>query len=117
MFLPVSWTWTKGEKTVNGDEYDEGHRPNVANGFVERLARFIIAMAGSLFILVPMYIMALHQSQTKNLITTTVAVVLFAITCSTMLKTSNDQTLSATFGYAAVLMVFVGLTTQGNGSG
>ena len=50
------------------------------------------------------------------MITTTVAVVLFAITCSVMLKTSNDQTLAATFSYAAVLMVFVGLTTQGNNS-
>lgn len=68
-------------------------------------------MGGALFILVSMYIMALRQNPVKNLNTTTVAVVLFALVCSIPLKLANDQTFSAIFGYAAVLMVFVGLTS------
>ncbi len=85
--------------------------PTVLSKKVEAIARFIVALTGALFILVPMYIMSLHQDLTKNLVTTTVAVVLFALVCSLTLRTSNDQTLSATVGYAAVLTVFVGLTT------
>ena len=71
-------------------------------------------MVGALLILVPMYIMALHQNRDKNLITTTVAVVLFTLLYSLALRSSMEQTLAATAGYAAVLTVFVGLTSAGN---
>jgi len=67
-------------------------------------------MFGAVSILVPMIIMSLNNSKTKSLVTTSIAVVLFACICSFMLRTANDQTLAATAGYAAVLMVFVGLT-------
>jgi hypothetical protein len=70
-------------------------------------------MVGTLYILVPMCIMALHQNRNKNLITTMIAVVLFALLCSVTRGTSNDQTLGATAGYAAVLTVFIGLTSSG----
>ena len=111
-FLPVSISWTDKEKDQKRDSYERGYQPIQASKTLDRLARFFVAMAGALFILVPMYVMAIHQDQIKNLITTTVAVVLFAIASSVALRTTNDQTLAATSGYAAVLMVFVGLTTQ-----
>lgn len=109
--LPVKWTWTKEERQAKPDLYAAGYAPNTLSPNVDRFARFTIAMAGALFILVPMYIMAIHQNRTKNLVTTTVAVILFALLCSLTLRTSNDQTLGATAGYAAVLTVFVGLTS------
>lgn len=112
MALPNLMTWTPKEKTQNPRTFTKSVMPMVPSDLVEKLARFIVAMTGALFILVPMYIMALHQSQTNNLVTTTVAVVLFALTSSIMLRTTNDQTLAVTAGYAAVLMVFVGLTSQ-----
>ena len=68
-------------------------------------------MFGALSILVPMIIMSLNTSKTKSLITTSVAVIIFASCCSLTFQTTNDQTLAATAGYAAVLMVFVGLTS------
>ena len=111
-YLPSSITWTKEEKQMRKDLYRKKFQPKTPSSLVERLAKFLVAMLGALFILVPMYVMALQESQTKNLITTTVAVVFFAIVCSLALRTTNDQTLAATTGYAAVLMVFVGLTTQ-----
>jgi hypothetical protein len=77
---------------------------------VEKLARFIIAMFGAISILVPMTIMSFHWSRTEAPITTSIAVALFATCCSLNLNTANDQTLVATAGYAAVFMVFVGLT-------
>ena len=95
--------------------YDEKkYKPTKLSPSVVRLARFLVAFAGAFFILVPMYIMVIDQSQTKNLVTTTVAVILFALLCAVTLRTSNDQTLGATVGYAAVLMVFVGLTSERN---
>lgn len=110
--LPSWISWTEDEKISRKDFYDKGdHAPERLSNAADRLARFIFAMGGALFILVPMYIMALRQNAVKNLITTTVAVVLFALVCSTPLKLANDQMLSATVGYAAVLMVFVGLTS------
>lgn len=110
-YMPSQITWTKAEMEAKPDLYHEGYAPTTLSSTIDRLARFTIAMAGALFILVPMYIMAIDQSRTKNLVTTTVAVVLFALLCSVTLRTSNDQTLAATAGYAAVLMVFVGLTS------
>lgn len=110
--LPKQISWTKEEKAMRKENYAMGYRPNILSSALDRLARFIVAMGGALFILVPMYIMALHQNPTKNLVTTTVAVVLFALVCSIPLGLTNDQTFSATVGYAAVLMVFVGLTTS-----
>jgi VIT1/CCC1 family predicted Fe2+/Mn2+ transporter len=109
--LPVRLSWTREEKQASPDSFQDGYRPKTLSATGDRLARFIVAMVGALFILVPMYIMALHQNRDKNLITTTVAVVLFALLCSVTLRTSNDQTLGATAGYAAVLTVFVGLTS------
>jgi hypothetical protein len=112
-YLPKQISWSKGEKAMRKELYEEGiYKPEMLSSTADRLARFIVAMGGALFILVPMYIMALRQSLTKNLVTTTVAVVLFALVCSIPLRLANDQTFSATVGYAAVLMVFVGLTSS-----
>jgi hypothetical protein len=111
--LPKQISWHAEEKLARKDLYDKGiYAPEKLSNMAERLARFIVAMAGALFILVPMYIMALRQNPVKNLVTTTVAVVLFALVCSIPLRLANDQTFSATVGYAAVLMVFVGLTSM-----
>lgn len=110
--LPSWISWPEDEKISRKSFYDEGtYAPERLSHAADRLARFTVAMGGALFILVPMYIMALRQNPAKNLITTTVAVMLFALVCSIPLKLANDQTFSATVGYAAVLMVFVGLTS------
>jgi hypothetical protein len=112
-YLPKQISWPQEEKALRKDLYEEGiYKPERLSSVADRLARFIVAMGGALFILVPMYIMALHQNLTKNLVTTTVAVVLFVLVCSVPLKLANDQIFSSTFGYAAVLMVFVGLTSS-----
>jgi hypothetical protein len=112
-YLPKQISWSQEEKALRKDLYEEGvYKPERLSSVADRLARFIVAMGGALFILVPMYIMALRQTLIKNLVTTTVAVVLFALVCSIPLRLANDQTFSATVGYAAVLMVFVGLTSS-----
>lgn len=111
-FLPKQVSWPEEEKKARRDLYEEGgYKPKGLSSFAERLARFIIALGGALFILIPMYIMAFDQSRARNIVTTTVAVVLFALVCSIPLRLATDQTFSATFGYAAVLMAFVSLNS------
>jgi hypothetical protein len=70
--------------------------------------RFGMASAGGLILVVPMLIMANLGTKTANLVTTCIAMFLFAagITFGTRLK--PDQVLGATAAYAAVLVVFVG---------
>ncbi|KXS94483.1 hypothetical protein AC578_1717 [Pseudocercospora eumusae] len=113
-FLPAKLSWTNEEKQARAEFYhatDTKYKPQKLSATADRLARFIVAMSGALFILVPMYIMVLHKSQTTNLVATTVAVLLFAVMCSITMRATNDQTLGATAAYAAVLVVFVGLTS------
>ncbi|KAE9378799.1 hypothetical protein N431DRAFT_525599 [Stipitochalara longipes BDJ] len=109
--LSVWITYSKEEKKRFHSNFESNYRPRDVSPAIEKLARFIIAMFGAISILVPTIIMSFHKSRTKALVTTSVAVVLFACSCSLTLRTANDQTLAATAGYAAVLMVFVGLTT------
>jgi hypothetical protein len=114
--LPNSISWSREEKNYSDRAYKAGNfLPEHLSRTAEVLARFLVAMIGALFILVPIYIMAIHTSRDKNLVTTTVAVVLFATVCSVTLRTTYDQTLGATAAYAAVLVVFVGLTTRSSG--
>lgn len=108
--LKVRFSYSKEEKELRSDNYNEDVVPRDVSPNVEKLARFIIALFGAISILVPMIIMSFHRSRTEALITTSVSVILFAMCCSFTLNTANDQTLAATAGYAAVLMVFVGLT-------
>ncbi|EME79925.1 uncharacterized protein MYCFIDRAFT_141986 [Pseudocercospora fijiensis CIRAD86] len=113
-FLPSKISWTNEEKKARAEFYQDPnikYKPQKLSASADRLARFLVAMSGALFILVPMYIMVLHNSQTTNLVATTVAVILFAVMCSITMRATNDQTLGATAAYAAVLVVFVGLTS------
>jgi hypothetical protein len=102
---------SKEEKKGLRSDFESNYRPRDVSSTMEKLAHFIIALFGAVSILAQTIIMSFHKSKTKALVTTSVAVVLFACCCSLTLRTANDQTLAATAGYAAILMVFVGLTT------
>jgi hypothetical protein len=112
-YLPKQISWSREERARHRHLYDQGvWKPTELSPTADRIARFIIPFGGALFILVPMYIMALHQNSTSNLITTTIAVTLLVMVCSIPLRLANETTFSATVGYAAVLIVFVGLTSS-----
>lgn len=76
------------------------------------LRRFIVALTGGLSLVVPMLIMRINETTTKSLVTTSVAVVLFAIIVSLGFKASAAETLGITAAYAAVLVVFVGTSSN-----
>jgi hypothetical protein len=82
---------------------------------IEHLARFILALVSGAAVIVPMIIIVYNSSKLKSVITTTVAILLFALFISLSTRSSNQETLAATATYAAVLIVFVG--TSGTVSG
>ncbi|KAL2273200.1 hypothetical protein FJTKL_04873 [Diaporthe vaccinii] len=87
---------TRGEKT----------RLQRAQDFWDR---FLLAAIGAALLLGPMWLMVLHNTLYTGLVTTTVCVAVFGLVASWRLDKPNDV-LSATAAYAAVLVVFVGLT-------
>jgi hypothetical protein len=108
IFLPTHLTYSDEEKMQRSKEYVEGKRPLRVSLFVDRLVRFTIAIAGGIFLVIPMIIMTLSPSQTKSLVTASISVVVFALIVSFAVRVSNAETLISTATYAAVLVVFVG---------
>jgi hypothetical protein len=75
----------------------------------ENLAlRFSMASAGGLSLIVPVVVMANVPGIICSLVTTCVAMLLFAIGITLGTDLKPDQVLGATAAYAAVLVVFVG---------
>ena len=109
LVMPRRLTYTKAEMDSRIDAYLQGLPPQTISTFVDKLTRFIIAFTGGAALVVPMLIMKLpFMSQTKSLVTVSVAVTLFASLMSVGVRASNSETLIATTTYAAVLVVFVG---------
>lgn len=106
-------TWKPEEIIRDIDGYEDRRAPTEISDFVERLAQFLVALAGGASLIVPMAIMVFDPSLTKSLVVTSVAVSLFALVLSFSFQSSNTETLTATATYAAVLVVFVGTSWSG----
>lgn len=76
--------------------------------------RIGVAMVGGIFLIAPMWLMVLHNTLYTSLIATTVCVALFGLLMASVLEKPIDV-MSSTAAYAAVLVVFVGLTTSKSG--
>lgn len=72
--------------------------------------RFLIALFGGIALVGPMLIMKLHDDQATALATTSVAVFLFAVCIATFSNALPEFIVSAVAAYAAVLVVFVGVS-------
>ncbi|KAM6527657.1 hypothetical protein FALCPG4_008708 [Fusarium falciforme] len=114
-YLPSRLTFSHHEKRERKKEYLDGEPPKYVSAFVDRLVRFTIAITGGLFVVVPMIIMSIDESQVKSLVTVSVAVVVFALIVSFGVRVSNIETLVSTATYSAVLVVFVGTSTGSGG--
>ena len=79
-----------------------------ANRSRDLALRFGMASAGGLSLIVPVLIMANVPGIVSSLVTTCVAMLLFAIGITLGTDLKPDQVLGATAAYAAVLVVFVG---------
>lgn len=74
-------------------------------GFQQRLG---VAAVGGVFLIVPMWLMILHNTLYTAQVSTTVFVAIFGLIMALFLDSLKDV-LSSTAAYAAVLVVFVGL--------
>ncbi|KAJ4003995.1 hypothetical protein NW752_010921 [Fusarium irregulare] len=109
--LPRSMTYTEYDARERETEYFAGEAPEQVSVSVDRLARFLVAFLGGAMLIVPMMIMRLPQvTIVKSLVTASISVLLFAGALSIFFKASNTDTMVATATYAAVLVVFVGVS-------
>jgi hypothetical protein len=86
-----------------------------ANKSKHLLLRFSMASAGGLFLIVPVLVMANIPGRTSSLVTTCIAMLIFAIGVTFGTDLKADQVLGATAAYAAVLVVFVGTSLANTG--
>ena len=111
-WLPRSWSYSTEEKRRRVLEYYiDKESPIGISGFVDRSARFLIAITSGASLIVPMVIMSLDKTLRKSLVTTSVAVLLFAAFISFVMKVKNSDIITATAAYAAVLVVFVAVSS------
>ena len=74
----------------------------------KRLHRLGMAITGDLLIIVPMLIMANVPGRTASLISTSVAMLIFATLVTWFTELQPNEVPTSTAAYAAVLVVFVG---------
>jgi hypothetical protein len=67
---------------------------------------------GGMAFMVPVLIMAINPSTMKSLVTTSISILFISIAVAAVSKGSWRDVLGITAAYAAVLIVFVGNTTQ-----
>lgn len=113
-YLPARLAFSREERLSRKREFEEGKPPNTVSHFVDGLVRFVIAFTGGAFLVVPVLIMTLDRSVAASLITASSAVLLFSLVLSLGVRVTNVETLISTATYAAVLVVFVGTSTNGS---
>ncbi|KAJ4015767.1 hypothetical protein NW752_006689 [Fusarium irregulare] len=104
------WQKDAGDADLVSDTRKDNYRRNWFSGFYERLG---MATVAGIFLIVPMWLMVLHNTLWTALVSTTVFVVVFGVLAAWFL-TSSMEVMSSTAAYAAVLVVFVGLITEMN---
>ncbi len=127
--LPHRWL---GLEADQGQKQPTKSRHHSKSDTAQVLNHFAMASVGGISLIVPMLIMALHRSRVTSLVTTSVAVVLFAIVLAVWPLISrhfpwmkgrtdladvdeslgNKDVLLITAAYTAVLVVFVGASLQ-----
>ena len=73
----------------------------------ECMSRFVVALLAGIFLVIPLIVMSYQSRKETHLITVSVCIVVFSLLVSLVSKASNEQTMAASAGYAAVLVVFL----------
>ncbi|KAI6790348.1 hypothetical protein KC361_g7966 [Hortaea werneckii] len=100
------------EHPVLANENGGRHHANKATSKKQRLERFAMASFGGLLIIVPMLIMANVPGKVASLVTSCVAIAIFAALVTLGTKLGPHEVLASVAAYAAVLVVFVGLSLE-----
>lgn len=107
-FDPFLMTKGEGRTPTRGTTREKAEKVrDRAAAFRMALKRFYFAILGGLAIVIPVFIIALGDVPTKNMVTISVAIFLFALIVAWASTASPENLLGATAAYAAVLMVFM----------
>lgn len=111
--LPSSLKWTSDEKSRYGFPFRQellpkGQLPKQDSATVRVISSFMLSLCSGSTVIVPMIIMSFTPSQTKSLIVTSVAVLLFGFVLAAVMRIKSAGVFIATVTYAAVLVVFIG---------
>lgn len=79
----------------------------------EIITRFLVAVLAGAFLVIPLIVLSHQSSSEAHLITVSIFIVVFSLLVSLASKASNEQTMAAAAGYAAVLVVFIANTSTG----
>jgi len=109
--IAVAGTWEDKTVPIGGTRTENSAKSRA----LELRNNAAMAILGGLFLVGPMWLMVLHKTLYTGLVATTVCVVVFGIVMALLLENPTDV-LSGTAAYAAVLVVFVGLS-HGGGEG
>ncbi|EXJ65626.1 uncharacterized protein A1O5_11153 [Cladophialophora psammophila CBS 110553] len=105
------------EELINKSAYtwdnDYIYLPTITQWANELLGRILGALFGGLALITPMLIMAINASQTKSLITASLATIVMALVVASVASGPDSwkDVVGITAAYAAVLVVFVGTST------
>jgi hypothetical protein len=110
--LPAWLTYSRDERAARRREFAEGKSPKEVSAFVDRLCRFMTATVGGIFLIGPVLIMANDPSTKKSLITISASVLLFIAVLTFGIRVTTIEALVSTATYAAVLVVFLGSSTD-----
>ncbi|KAG8667517.1 hypothetical protein FPOAC2_12683 [Fusarium poae] len=100
-----NWQKRPEDSCLVRDTRKDNYLRNWNKGFYQRLG---VAAVGGIFLMVPMWLMVLHNTLWTGLVSTTLFVTVFGLMAAAFLESSMDV-MSSTAAYAAVLVVFVGL--------
>jgi len=89
----------------------EGLYERTASPIVEGVTHYVMSLIGGAFLIAPMIILTKQRNSLRNsLIVTAVFVLCFPLVLSWLSRMKNQEIVSATAAYAAVLVVLVGLS-------
>ena len=96
--------------------WDNGYIPLFSGNAPETAlwARISAAILGATALLIPMLVMAVHHAPVRNVVTTSIAVLVVAGVLAFSPSVTWRDVLTVTAGYTAVLVVFVGTSTFGS---
>ena len=79
----------------------------------EMITRFLVALLAGAFLVIPLVVLSYQSSSQTHLITVSICIVIFSLLVSLVSRASNEQTMVASAGYAAVLVVFLSSSPNG----
>ena len=113
--LPWKFTSKRTERELDDGRVSYNFSAGHATLLVQIIASTIVAISGGSLLIVPMLIMSFGANRTKSLVTVSCSVLLFGFFLGAVIRGKSSEIFVATATYAAVLVVFVGTSTNGTG--